>query len=245
MSYIIAHILFSEMSSEYPVECYRTDVKPGDAVLVLLHDGRIAEAMVSSVSYLHWECKSQILCKSSEGKIIDGRLQMSPETPQKVGLVSLECLISELRYRGWTPLWYRNTYRAILAKCNETQTARISVRKNGIDLQLLPDRQQIPRAFSKLPTGAFNEGRTVRHNLSHTTFNLFEGIVRFAEAFESNSGEYDRFFIPVGQVDRRSEMLKKMSEERQRTKYVDDYATGMEDWDSGMFIWYDEMMGRD
>ena len=40
-------------------------------------------------------------------------------------------------------------------------------------------------------------------------------------------------------------MLKKMSEERQRTKYVDDYATGMEDWDSGMFIWYDEMMGRD
>ena len=218
--------------------------------MVRISDGRIAAAMVSSVSYLNWSCRSQILCKSSEGTIVDGKLHLTPGTPRKFGLVSLECLISRLRDRGWSPLRYTNTYRMILTKSNETQAARIWVRKNGVDLQLLADRQAVPRSFSKLPSGALSEGRLVRHYLSHTTFNLFEDIVRFAEAFEGNACSYDCFFTPMGTRDRRSEALKEASVRRRNAERQQAQTDGgsddwQSDWCDGMHAWYDEMMERD
>lgn len=213
MSYIIAFVNYFDLAKEYPVECFRTDIKPCDKVTVELSDGRLAKATVARLSYLNWICKSKIICKVEEGTISDGRLHLVPGTPRRVGLVSGDCLIALLRDRGWTPLRYTNTYRMVLAYSNETQTGRIWIRKNGVDLQLLPDVQPIPRPFSSL-SSARSDGRVVLHYLSHTTFNLFEGVARFAQAFERNEGTYDRFFVSVGRGDRRTEALKDASRQR-------------------------------
>ena len=46
MSYIIAFVTFSNSTEQYPVECFRTDIKPADNVIVKLSDGRLAAATV-------------------------------------------------------------------------------------------------------------------------------------------------------------------------------------------------------
>jgi hypothetical protein len=230
MSYIIAFVKYSNLSKEYPVECFRTDIKADNRVIVELSDGRRVGATVVSVAYLNWTGKSKIICKAEEGAVSDGVFAITPETPSKVGLVSGDCLISTLRDRGWTPLRYKNTYRMVLAYNNETQTGRIWVRKNGVDLQLLPEIQPLPKPFSNL-SNARTDGRVVLHYLSQTTFNLYEGIVRFAQAFERNQGAYDRFFTAVGQRDRRTEALKEASKQRR-----DLARSGDEDFDVAGYI---------
>lgn len=249
MSYIIAILKFSSLTSEYPVECFRTDIKPTDNVIVKLSDGRLKTATVTELKYLNWDCKSRIVCKTGEGAVSDGRVHLVPGTPRKIGLVSGDCLISLLRERGWTPFRYKNTYRMVLAYNNEVQTARIWVRKNGVDFQLLSDMQPIPQPLSS-PSASLSDGRFVRHYLSHTTFNLFEGAIRFAQAFERNDGAYDRFFVSVGQGDRRmaADRVPKhlgsgpVRKSRDLNGGSDDWSS---DWCDGMHTWYSEMIERD
>lgn len=58
MSYIVAYVLFedSEGSLDYPVNCLRTDLKPGDIVIVRMHTkhGILKTAKITSVDYLNW-----------------------------------------------------------------------------------------------------------------------------------------------------------------------------------------------
>jgi hypothetical protein len=249
MSYIIAFVNFLNLPKDYPVECFRTDIKPSDNVIVELSDGRLTTANVAALKYLNWDCKAKIVCKAEEGALVDGRVHLVPGTPRKVGLVSGDCLIDLLRERGWTPLRYTNTYRMVLAYNNEVQTARIWVRRNGVDLQLASDLQPMPRPFSTL-SSCLTEGRLVRHYLSQTTFNLLEGAIRFAQAFERNDGDYDRFFVSVGQRDRRiadsddPKYLGLASSQRFRKR-----DSGSDNWSSewcdDMHTWYSEMMERD
>jgi hypothetical protein len=252
MSYIIAFVTFSNLTEEYPVECFRTDIKPADNVIVELNDGRLATATVVALKYLNWDCKSRIICKAGEGKVSDGGVNLVQGTPRKIGLVSGDCLIALLQERGWTPFRYTKTYRMVLAYNNEVQTGRIWLRKNGVDFQVLSDLQPVPRAFSRPPLTTM-DGRFVRHYLSHTTFNLFEGAIRFAEAFERNEGAYDRFFVSVGQGDRRiadngdPKQLSSVADcgLRDSDGGSDDWSDGMHDWCDGMHSWYSEMMERD
>ena len=252
MSYIIAFVKFFNLNEEYPVECFRTDIKPADNVIVELSDRRLATATVVALKYLNWDCKSKIICKAGEGTASDGGVNLVQGTPRKIGLVSADCLIALLRERGWTPFRYTKTYRTVLAYNNEVQTGRIWLRKNGVDFQVLSDVQPMPRAFSK-PSLSIMDGRFVRHYLSHTTFNLFEGAVRFAEAFERNEGAYDRFFVSVGQGDRRiaddgdSKQLSSIADPglRGTDGGSDDFSDGMHNWCDGMLNWYSEMMERD
>ena len=58
----------------------------------------------------------------------------------------------------------------------------------------------------------------MRHYFAHTTFNLYEGILRFAVSFMSDEGNYDRFFKSVGSSDRRTEELRQEAERRKRMK---------------------------
>lgn len=249
MSYIIAFVTFSNVDKEYPVECFRTDIKPADNVIVQSIDGRLAVAIVTRLKYLNWDCRSKIICKADEGSLSDGRIHLFPGTPRKIGLVSVDCLISLLKERGWTPLHYTTTYRMILAYNNDVQTGLIWVRKNGVDFQVLSNVMPMPRAFSKL-SHSFYDGRSVRHYLSHTTFNLFEGAIRFAQAFERNEGTYDRFFISVGKSNRSaddnrdSKQLDSLSNRdiRASESGSDDWKSG---WCDGMHTWYEEMMERD
>lgn len=241
MSYIIAFVTFSNSTEEYPVECFRTDIKPADNVIVKLRDGRLAAATVVALKYLNWECKSRIICKTDEGAVSgDG---------EKIGLVSGDCLIAVLRNRGWTPFHSTKTYQLVLAYNNEVQTGRIWLRKNGVDFQVLSDLQPMPRTFSKASISTL-DGQFVRHYLSQTTFNLFEGAVRFAQSFERNEAKYDRFFVSVGKSDRRTADIRDLKQRSSGAgRGLRDSDGGSDDWSSdwcdGMHSWYSEMMDRD
>lgn len=248
MSYIVAFVRLPGTSKEYPVSCFRTDIKPEDAVIVELFGGRFEIGRVSAVKYLDWDCKARVVCKVGEGEITSRGVQFAPGAPRSVGIISGEMLIARLRERGWTP--YHSlvtTYRMVLAFNNEIQTARILVRRHGVDFQVLPDLQAIPPALSQASV-ATTEGRFVQHFLAHTTFNLYEGAIRFAEAFERNEGNYDRFFVSVGERDRRTVEQKAEAARAKRAPREDSgfYWRGSGDgMEKGMDAWYSEMLARD
>lgn len=249
MSYIVAFVRLPGTSKEYPVRCFRTDIKPEDAVIVELFGDRFEIGRVSTVKYLDWDCKARVVCKVGEGEITSRGVQFAPGTPRSVGIVSGEMLIARLRERGWTP--YHSlvtTYRMVLAFNNEIQTARILVRRHGVDFQVLPDLQALPPALSQASV-ATDEGRFVQHFLAHTTFNLYEGAIRFAEAFERNEGNYDRFFVSVGERDRRTVEQKAAAARAKRARREDSgfywRGSGDDGMEKGMDAWYSEMLARD
>ena len=247
MSYIVAFVRFPGTSKEYPVSCFRTDIKPEDAVIVELLGDRFEIGRVSTVKYLDWNCKARVVCKVSEGEITSRGVQVAPGTPRSVGIVSGEMLIARLRERGWKPCHWLVTYRMVLAFNNEIQTARILVRRHGVDFQVLPDLQTLPPALSKVSISR-NDGRFVQHFLAHTTFNLYEGAIRFAEAFERNEGNYDRFFVSVGESDRRT-VEQKVAARAKRAHREDSgfywRGSGGDEMEKGMDAWYSEMLERD
>ena len=211
MSYIIAFVQFGESREEYPVNCFRTDLRINDSVLVRGADKRLSEARVNKIKYLNWDCSSFIECKCSEASTDDRGLTILPKkTPIVEGLSTQDSVISEIIKNGWVPLKPSNkSYRAVLAFDNETGSANIWFRKNGVDLQLLQERREIDlRAYSEC-TSAIAEGTVVRHYLSQTTFNLYEGVERFSNSFLLNEGDYTRFFKPVGSRNKSSSDLKK------------------------------------
>ncbi len=63
MSYIIAFVSFSESDKEFPVQCFRTDVKPNDEVVIRRSDGKLRLAKILHTKYLNWDCKGKIECK--------------------------------------------------------------------------------------------------------------------------------------------------------------------------------------
>ncbi len=220
VSYIIAFVKFPESNTSYPVDCLRTDLKTGDDVWIRRRDGKMRSAIVTSLKYLNWNCSARIECKVSEAPLDEqGYIALPKGTPFTIGVATADEFVVHLRQRGWIPLKPRSkTFRSVLVHTNETESARIFIRKNGIDLQVVPGKKETkPKPFS-LFEGSFNDGRLVRHTLAHTTFNLFEGLLRFSDSFLKNEGGYDRFFKPVGSGDKRTEELKSKSEEKKRER---------------------------
>lgn len=206
MSYIIAFVQMQNTEGDYPVECLRTDIQSGDAVMVRLHDQRLRHATVLRTAYLNWDCKGRIECLMSEAiRDVDGSFLPPTDAPKVVGLSTMDAIVAHLRQHGWSPLRPNSkAYRYGLTHSNTTQTANIFFRKNGVDLQLLPERQKVrPAPFARTVV-SLAEGRCVKHFLSQTTFNLYEGIARFSQAFLANTNDYDRFFKSVGSSDRAS-----------------------------------------
>jgi hypothetical protein len=230
MSYIIAFVQFSSQGDVYPVECFRTDVAVGDAVLVQLPKRQLTPAKVVEVGYLSWKCAGQIRAKMSEARQSDDGYWSLRDAPGVVGLATNKVFIAELRRRGWVPLKRKNIHMAALTNSNTTASANILVRRNGIDLHILAvKRDRLPRPFDSSQEG-FREGRVVRHYFSQTGFNLYEGILRFAESFMSDEGNYDRFFNSVGSSDRRTEKLRQESEARRKSGSQRDTEDGLSDY---------------
>lgn len=225
MSYIIAFVNFEESQTDYPAGCFRTDLSPGDAVLVRLADQRLRPGVVKALQYLNWDCKAFIECKASEAtQSTDGRLTLPEGSPLHVGLATHHALARTLREDGWTPLKHHSsTYKIIYCYSNEQQTANILLRRNGVDLQILPSRLEAVPAPMSVFSVPMSEGRVVRHHLAHTTFNLFEGIYRFSRAFAADNGDYDRFFVAVGSRDKRTPELKARSH-KPRNEMLDIYS---------------------
>ena len=229
MSYIIAFVEFTTPGDAYPVECFRTDLVIGDAVLVQIPNRRLTPATVVQICYLSWKCAGQIKGKVSEGlQSEDGYWKLS-NCPDVIGLATNEVFISELKRRGWIPLKRGHVHMAALTNSNTTESANILVRRNGIDLQILPARRIfLPRPFG-LTQESVTEGRLVRHYFSNTTFNLYEGVLRFADSFASDEGNYDRFFKSAGTSDRRTEKQKQEAENRKILR-TEQEPNGMKDY---------------
>jgi len=88
VSYIIAFVKFGDSDMNYPVECFRTDIKPQDWVLVRLANERIKQATVERVDYMNWDCTGRIAWKAGEARLDEkGRLVAQPDAPETVGLV--------------------------------------------------------------------------------------------------------------------------------------------------------------
>ncbi|TBV69768.1 hypothetical protein [Pseudoxanthomonas winnipegensis] len=204
MSYIIAFVELPGTDGDYPVECYRTDLRPNDEVIISLPKRGYRFAKVIKTSFLNWDCKGRVECLKSEAvRDADGSLIPPIDAPRILGLCSIDTTVTHLRMHGWTPVRTHSTqYRIGVTHSNDTQTAYILFRMNGVDINLFKGKEEPrPAPFSKVSSSP-EGGRTVRHFLSQTTFNLFEGIARFSQSFLANTNDYDRFFQPVGSTDR-------------------------------------------
>ena len=172
-------------------------------MLVQLRNRELKEAIVEQVCYLNWKCTGAIRGKVSEAVIGEDGSWDLQNAPTVVGLANNEALVAELERLGWVQLKPGHVHMAVLTNSNQTASANILVRRNGVDLQILPARRSaMPQRFG-LDHESLTQGRVVRHHLSFTTFNLYEGILRFAASFMSDEGDYDRFFKSVGRAKQR------------------------------------------
>ena len=134
MSYIIAFVRYTDFTDkEYPVQCFRTDLKLDDIVLVRRTDGQLRFGTVLKLEYLNWDCKGFIICKKSECSPDDqGNLRPPSNSAIILGISTPEVFTKKLIDSGWVLLRpHSATYRKILTKTNESKIAYIFIRKNG------------------------------------------------------------------------------------------------------------------
>ena len=212
MSYLVAFIKFSESGSDYPVECYRTDIAVGDQVFVDLPQKPLQKATVARLAYLNWDCKGQIVCKASEAaQDSDGFLFIPSGLPRFVGLTNSKQAISLLREKGWIPQKSSiKTYREILTYTNSLETAHILFRKNGVDFQIVPDKPVDAHKPYTLLQVSLSEthGKLVRHYLANSPLNLYEHAAHFASAFANDEANYETFFQSMGSSSGKSDAFK-------------------------------------
>lgn len=198
MSYIVAFVKFPGGELDYNFNCFRTDISAGEQVLVRLGDGRLRPGTVTRITYLDWDCHGRIECTRAEAVSTPTGMAPPPGALRTVGLVNTETMALHLKKTGWRPLKpSSHTYRVIYATTNGRDRANIWLRRRGVDLQVLEGCINMPEPYT-FPDISINDGRTVRHALAQTSFNLYEGIARFAEAFVADTRDYDRFFKQVG-----------------------------------------------
>lgn len=220
MSYIIAFVAFAESNKEFPVQCFRTDLALNDEVVVRRVDGQLKIATICQLQYLNWDCEGRIECKKVESGIDNDENIILPKgSPLNIGTSTPDSFIKTLRDNGWIPVKSRQRmYRTVLANVNATNIAYIFVRKNGLDIQILP-RSGSERIAPNSPyENSLTEGKVVRHSLAHTTFNLFEGVLRFSISFLNNESDLERYFSRQGSSDKRTDELREQSRSRTATR---------------------------
>ena len=205
MNYIVAFVNFKESSkSLYPFDCTRDDLVPGDKVIVRTKDQRLSVAFVNKLEYLNWNCGAEILCKLSErSKNADGNYIIPKGAPYKKGYAMSNTLVNILDLKGWekmTPA--KKTYSLAMGKKNQTQTAFILFRKNGIDIQLHDSKNYEVKKSGSWAIST-TEGRMVRNYYARTNKNLFKWIESFATDFDKNKKNLEKYFIPQGSKDKR------------------------------------------
>lgn len=100
MSYIVAFVSFDENGKEFPMECFRTDLRVGDEVLVRRGNGTLAHAYVKNLQYLNWNCSGLIECKKSECTIdIDNYFILPNNTPIHYGVCTDSAFTKILKER--------------------------------------------------------------------------------------------------------------------------------------------------
>lgn len=213
MSYIIAFVTFEGSTKEFPVQCFSTELAVGDEVIVRRGDGKLRCATISQLQYLNWDCNGRIECRKEDSALdCNGNITLPETAPIRGGIYNSKSLERALFEKGWIPLRSKQQmYRSLLANTNATSTAYIFARRNGIDLQILPrnESERIERYSWHVVSLA--QGKVVRHSLAHTTFNLYEGMLRFSTSFLANEQDLERYFVPQGSTDKRTDELKEQA----------------------------------
>ena len=205
MSYIVAFVKFKESSkSLYPFGCTRDDLVPGDKVIVRTKDQSLNVAFVNKLEYLDWDCRAEILCKKSERSIdADGNYVIPKGAPFKKGYASSNTLINILDLKGWQKMTPANkTYSLAMGKKNQTHTAFILFRKNGIDIQIHDSKKYEVKKGGSWAIST-TEGKIVRNFYARTNNNLLKWIESFATDYDDNKKDLEKYLISKGSKDKR------------------------------------------
>jgi hypothetical protein len=205
MSYIVAFVKFKEASeSLYPFGCTRDDLVPGDKVIVQTKDQKLSVAFVNKLEYLDWNCRAEILCKLSErSQNMYGDYIIPQDAPFEKGYATPNTLVNILDLQGWEKMTTANkAYSLAMGKKNQTQTAFILFRKNGIDIQLHDSKNYDVKKGGSWVISS-NKTRMVRNYYAHTKTNLFQWIESFATDFDNNKKNLEKYFIPQGSKNKR------------------------------------------
>ena len=236
MSYIITFVRFLDSSKIFPVECFRTDLAINDQVIVRLGSGELRHAVVMQKKYLNWDCKGRIECKASESSESGiGKIILPSGSPVIAGVATPTAFVSAVRNLGWIPLKpSHRMYRSVLASVNLSQMSYMFVRRNGIDIKIVPEVDGGKLKPFSLCQCSLAEGRVVRHSLAHTNFNLFEGLLRFCKSFNENEPDLDRYFVAVGSADKRTDELRDLTQaNKAKRSEMQDIYDACSDGDGG------------
>ncbi|MBM2711068.1 hypothetical protein JQK88_07360 [Mesorhizobium caraganae] len=199
MGYIIAHVAFDSKGQVYPVNCYRTDIGIGDDVVVRMKEGTLKWARVADLNYLNWNCRNTIECLGREATSTrDGIVLPRGESLSVRGMTRPIDLAIHLTGIGWIRRRPANkAYRVAFTATNERRTGLILMRKNGVDVQLLPGlpdeemkRDSLLR-ISRLRSPFFEQG------LGGSEQNVFMRIAAFAEAFLRDDPGLEDLLVPL------------------------------------------------
>lgn len=199
MSYIIAHVAFDRSGKTYPVNCLRTDIQIGDEVVVKMKDGPLKWAQVMDLNYLNWSCQNTVECLAKEARFTSDGIDLPPGGYQSVnGLAQPYDLAVHLYKIGWLPRRAASKmYRMAYSATNQSQTALILMRKNGIDIQIidgLPAEEQRPN--SVLSTSR-SDGPFIGQPFHGSRDNVLERTANFAKAFLSNEDKLEAMVEPI------------------------------------------------
>lgn len=217
MSYIVAFVSYGKEPQTYPVNCWRTDIKPGDAVVVQQgHEGSpLKWAKVMATHFLNWECKHSIACLASEASFDSLGIILPKPTPYVSGLSRAQAIQAHLKQTGWRQYQpVSRQFKSAHSFHNGQQFANIFVRANGIDIQIIDGHENEALTPAGRLSFYFRDYfKIVRHTLSHSDVNLFELTARFADRFRNAAGPYDEFLKPIGSSDKRTDALRRIAEE--------------------------------
>ncbi len=237
MSYIISYVTYAESTKEFPVQCYRTNFKSGDEVIVRRADGKLRHACITRLRYLNWDCSGRIECRRTESLVDNENNILLPKGALVYGICTPDIFFKTLRKIGWIQVKSnQRMYKAVLANLNNAHIAYIFIRKNGLDIRMFCRSENETIIPYSLYDRSSIDGKEVRHSLAHTTFNLYEGILRFSASFLNNERDLNRYFMPQGSSDKRTNEFKEQARNRKNNyehygvdaigEYADDMLYG-------------------
>jgi len=193
------HVAFDKSGKTYPVNCLRTDIEVGDEVVVKMNNRPLKWARVDDINYLNWDCQNTIECLASEATFTAEGIALSPgESLSIKGLARPYELAVQLFKMGWLPRraaskMYRKAYSAV----NQTQTALILMRKNGIDVQIidgLPSEEVKPNSVLSISR---TDGPFIGQPFHGSRHNILKRTASFAEAFLRDATGLEEMITPL------------------------------------------------
>jgi len=217
LSYIIAHVALDKSGKTYPVNCLRTDISVGDEVVIKMNNRPLRWGRVDDINYLNWKCQNTIECLASEAEFTANGIVLPPgESLSIKGLARPYELAVCLFKMGWTPRRAASKmYRMAYSAANETQTALILMRKNGIDVQII---EAVPAEDTK-PNSTLSTSRAdgpfIGQPFHGSLHNILERTAAFAEAFLRGASNLEEMIAPL-------KTAKVLPSPPQRTRSVED-----------------------